>query len=90
MVVSRGCIGVLDLAGDLKLRCAGTGRVQKQETENGTVYRCACRKGGEVMLLDATACSAALLPTTRRGCRPGRAAPGTAASSSAASASPAR
>ena len=51
LVTRAGYIGVLDLAGDLKLRCAGTGRVQKQETENGTVYRCAGRKGGEVVLL---------------------------------------
>ena len=51
LVARAGYIGVLDLAGDLKLRCIGTGRVQKQETENGTVYRCAGRKGGEVVLL---------------------------------------
>ena len=46
-----GYIGVLDLGGDLKIRCAGKGRVQKQETEKGTVYRCAGRQGGHVLLL---------------------------------------
>ena len=46
-----GYIGVLDLAGDLKIRCSGPGRVQKQETENGIVYRCAARQGGQVILL---------------------------------------
>lgn len=46
-----GYIGVLDLGGDLKIRCLGKGRVQKQETENGTVYRCAGRQGGQVILL---------------------------------------
>ncbi|MEO5575738.1 MAG: hypothetical protein ABIR67_06115 [Gaiellaceae bacterium] len=45
-----GYIGVLDLGGDLKIRCLGKGRVQKQETENGMVYRCAGR-GGQVILL---------------------------------------
>jgi hypothetical protein len=46
-----GYIGVLDLGGDLKLRCNGTGRVQKQQTRAGTVYSCAGRRGGEVVLL---------------------------------------
>jgi hypothetical protein len=46
-----GYIGVLDLAGDLKIRCNGKGRVQKHETENGTVYSCAGRQGGQVILL---------------------------------------
>jgi hypothetical protein len=46
-----GYIGVLDLGGDLKIRCLGTGRVQKQETPNGIVYRCAGRQGGQVILL---------------------------------------
>ena len=45
-----GYIGVLDLAGDLKIRCAKS-RVQKHETENGTVYSCASRQGGQVILL---------------------------------------
>ena len=40
-----GYIGVLDLAGDLKIRCSGLGRVQKQETESGIVYRCAGAAG---------------------------------------------
>ena len=46
-----GYIGVLDLGGDLKIRCIGKGRVQKQETDAGVVYSCAGRKGGEVVLL---------------------------------------
>jgi hypothetical protein len=51
-IVGRaGYIGVLDLGGDLKIRCLGKGRVQKQETDAGTVYRCAGRRGGEIVLL---------------------------------------
>jgi hypothetical protein len=46
-----GYIGVLDLGGDLKIRCIGKGRVQKKETDAGMVYTCAGRKGGEVVLL---------------------------------------
>ena len=46
-----GYIGVLDLGGDLKIRCTGKGRVQKQETEDGIVYFCAGRQGGQVILL---------------------------------------
>jgi len=46
-----GYIGVLDLGGDLKIRCTGKGRVQKQETEDGNVYFCAGRQGGQVILL---------------------------------------
>jgi hypothetical protein len=46
-----GYVGVLDLGGDLKIRCFGTGRVQKQETPNGMVYRCAGGQGGQVILL---------------------------------------
>lgn len=46
-----GYIGVLDVAGDLKVRCVGQGRVQKTETENGVVYFCAGRQGGQVILL---------------------------------------
>ena len=46
-----GYVGVLDLGGDLKVRCVGTGRVQKQRTERGIVYRCAGREGGQVVLL---------------------------------------
>lgn len=45
-----GYIGVLDLAGDLKIRCLGKGRVQKHETDAGMAYRCAGR-GGQVILL---------------------------------------
>ena len=46
-----GYVGVLDLGGDLKIRCTGKGRVQKRETEQGIVYRCAGRQGGQVILL---------------------------------------
>jgi len=46
-----GYIGVLDLGGDLKIRCVGTGRMHKQETRAGVVYSCAGRQGGEVILL---------------------------------------
>ncbi len=51
-IVGRaGYIGVLDLGGDLKIRCIGKGRVQRQETEKGMVYRCAGRQGGQVVML---------------------------------------
>jgi hypothetical protein len=40
-----GYVGVLDLGGDLKVRCVGKSRVQKQETERGVVYLCAGRVG---------------------------------------------
>ncbi|HUQ22976.1 MAG TPA: hypothetical protein VM049_08165 [Gaiellaceae bacterium] len=46
-----GYIGILDLGGDLKVRCVGTGRVKKTETENGDVYFCAGRQGGHVVAL---------------------------------------
>ena len=46
-----GYVGVLDLAGDLKLRCTGTGRLQKRETRDGTVYSCVGRQGIELVLL---------------------------------------
>jgi hypothetical protein len=45
LATRAGYVGVLDLGGDLKIRCAGTGRLQTQETENGDVHRCAGRKG---------------------------------------------
>ena len=51
IVSGGGHIGVLDLGGDLKIRCVGTGRVQKKETDAGTVYTCAGRRGGEIVLL---------------------------------------
>jgi len=38
-----GYVGILDLAGDLKVRCSGKGRVHKKETEQGVVYMCAGR-----------------------------------------------
>ena len=51
-IVGRaGYIGVLDIGGDLKIRCVGTGRVKKTETENGIVYFCAGRQGGQVIML---------------------------------------
>ena len=37
--------------GDLEVRCLGKGRLQQKETENGMVYRCAGRRGGQVILL---------------------------------------
>ena len=46
-----GYLGVLDIGGDLKIRCVGKGRVQKTETENGTVYFCTGRQGGQVIVL---------------------------------------
>jgi hypothetical protein len=50
IVGGAGHIGVLDLGGDLKIRCTGKGRVQSKETDAGTVYTCAGR-GGQVVLL---------------------------------------
>jgi hypothetical protein len=51
-IVGRaGYIGVLDIGGDLKVRCVGTGRVKKTETENGVVSFCAGRQGGQVIVL---------------------------------------
>ena len=78
-----GYIGVLDLGGDLKIRCIGKGRVQKQETEQGMVYRCAGRRAARCSCSAATSRSAALRRTTRRCCPPARAAPATGASSCA-------
>ena len=46
-----GYVGVLDLAGDLKVRCLGTGRTQKRETRASAVYSCVGRHGVEVLLL---------------------------------------
>lgn len=40
-----GYVGFLDLAGDLKVRCAGKGRVKKQDTDAGVVYLCKGRIG---------------------------------------------
>lgn len=40
-----GYVGFLDLAGDLKVRCSGKGRVQKKETDAGVVYLCKGRAG---------------------------------------------
>jgi hypothetical protein len=51
-IVGRaGYVGVLDLGGDLRFRCTGKGRVQKKETDAGTVYSCAGRRGGQMILL---------------------------------------
>lgn len=51
LVGGAGYVGVLDLGGDLKIRCLGKGRVQKKETEAGDVYTCAGRRGGQIVLL---------------------------------------
>ena len=40
-----GYIGFLDLAGDLKVRCAGKGEVRSKETDKGRVYICMGRGG---------------------------------------------
>ena len=45
-----GYIGILDLGGDLKVRCQGRGRVHKKETEQGVVYMCIGR-GGQAIIL---------------------------------------
>ena len=45
-----GYVGVLDVGGDLKVRCSGAGRVKKTETEKGMVYVCAGR-GGQLVAL---------------------------------------
>ena len=45
-----GYLGILDLGGDLKVRCQGKGRVHKKETEEGVVYMCAGRGGQAVIL----------------------------------------
>ena len=45
-----GYVGILDLGGDLKVRCQGKGRVNKKETEQGVVYMCAGR-GGQAIIL---------------------------------------
>jgi hypothetical protein len=36
-----GYVGILDLGGDLKVRCTGKSRVQRKQTERGTVFLCA-------------------------------------------------
>jgi len=45
-----GYVGILDLGGDLEVRCQGKGRVHKKETEQGVVYMCAGR-GGQAIIL---------------------------------------
>ena len=35
-----GYVGIIDLGGDLKVRCVGRGRVAKHETDQGMVYLC--------------------------------------------------
>lgn len=40
-----GYIGLLDLGGDLKVRCEGRGKARSRETEQGTVYLCIGRGG---------------------------------------------
>ena len=56
IVGGAGHIGVLDLGGDLKIRCngpagKGAARVQSKQTDAGTVYTCAGRRGGQIVLL---------------------------------------
>jgi uncharacterized membrane protein YgdD (TMEM256/DUF423 family) len=45
-----GYVGILDLGGDLKVRCLGKGRVTRKTTEQGTVYLCAGPGGVAVVL----------------------------------------
>ena len=45
-----GYLGILDLGGDLKVRCPGNSRVQKKETEQGLVYSCLGRGVQAVVL----------------------------------------
>lgn len=45
-----GYVGILDLGGDLKVRCVGQGRAKVKETEQGKVYMCAGR-GGQATIL---------------------------------------
>ena len=50
-IVGRaGYVGLLDLGGDLKVRCLGRGRVAKHETEQGTVFLCKGRATRAVAL----------------------------------------
>ena len=44
-----GYVGILDLGGDLKVRCTGKGRVTRKTTEEGTVYLCAGPGGVAVL-----------------------------------------
>ncbi len=44
-----GYLGILDLGGDLKVRCLGKVRSQKQRTERGVVY--SCGRGVQAVLL---------------------------------------
>ena len=48
--VSGGYVGILDLGGDLKVRCQGKGRVHKKETDQGVAYMCAGRGGKAIIL----------------------------------------
>lgn len=41
----RGYVGVLDLAGDLRVRCVGHGVVTQKETEQGAVFLCKGQRG---------------------------------------------
>ena len=50
-IASRaGYVGILDVGGDLKVRCTGEGRVTRKTIEEGTVYRCAGPGGVAVVL----------------------------------------
>ena len=48
--VRGGYIGILDLGGDLEVRCQGKGVVQKKHTQQGEVYMCAGRGGQAIVL----------------------------------------
>ena len=45
-----GYVGILDLGGDLKVRCTGKARLQRHQSERGTVYLCAGPGGVAVVL----------------------------------------
>lgn len=45
-----GYVGILDLGGDLEVRCQGKGVVQKKQTDRGDVYLCAGRGGQAIVL----------------------------------------
>lgn len=45
-----GYVGILDLGGDLHVRCQGKGAVQKKQTDRGDVYLCAGRGGQAIVL----------------------------------------
>ncbi|HUH14747.1 MAG TPA: hypothetical protein VML35_02570 [Gaiellaceae bacterium] len=50
IIGAGGYVGILDLGGDLEVRCVGQGRAKVRKTEQGTVYMCAGR-GGQATVL---------------------------------------